>query len=333
MASLNLSILIEIMTLKFPHLFLLLASTANMMKNICFLMAAASRAQINMRFAKQNNIADIAGKSVSQFTTSSLLGMGLGIGLSKIVDISQLTQLAPVFGVLTFVNLYSTYTSANLIDEVYLNNQRSKLLFDELFSKQNETGRIPSMKEINDKSNFTVPNFMNWHYCRFVRFGEKSISHVIGMSKPNYYITSLLHQLHKEDRNFVYYVSLLPIWQRPFSSLFNNGRPYIIQLNMQQNASNIDQLSAYYFARLLDLELSKMFEANSSSPETISYDRIQNCMRIAELNFSQVDMKEFSKELVEQEWSLDYIYLDRKNNMYEYKLEQVQPVNKAESSQ
>ena len=56
-------------------------------------------------------------------------------------------------------------------------------------------------------------------------------------------------------------------------------------------------------------------------------------MRIAELNFSQVDMKEFSKELVEQEWSLDYIYLDRKNNMYEYKLEQVQPVNKAESSQ
>ena len=88
MSSLNLSILIEIMTLKFPNLFLLLASTANMMKNICFLMAAASRAQINMRFAKQNNIADIAGKSVSQFTTSSLLGMGLGIGLSKIVDIS-----------------------------------------------------------------------------------------------------------------------------------------------------------------------------------------------------------------------------------------------------
>ena len=44
MSSLNLAILIEIMTLKFPNLFLLLASTANMMKNICFLMAAASRA-------------------------------------------------------------------------------------------------------------------------------------------------------------------------------------------------------------------------------------------------------------------------------------------------
>ncbi len=88
MMTLNVAILIELMTLKYPHLFLLLASTANTGKNICFLMAAASRAQINMRFAKQNNIADIAGKSVSIFTSSSLVGMGIGIALSKIIDIS-----------------------------------------------------------------------------------------------------------------------------------------------------------------------------------------------------------------------------------------------------
>lgn len=122
MATMNLSIFVELMTLKFPAYFLLLASTANMCKNITFLMAAASRAQINMRFAKSNNIADIAGKSVSTFTTSSLLGMGIGMGFSKLIDISSLTQMAPVFALLTFVNIYSTYTSASLIDEVYLNN-------------------------------------------------------------------------------------------------------------------------------------------------------------------------------------------------------------------
>ena len=71
---------------------------------------------------------------------------------------------------------------------------------------------------------------------------------------------------------------------------------------------------------------------DTSPKETISYDKIQNCIRIAELNFSQVDMKEFEKDLVENEWSLDYIYLDRKNNMYEYKLEQVQPINSSQSS-
>lgn len=75
-----------------------------------------------MRFAKTNNMADIAGKSVSVWITSSLLGMTFGIGLSKLIDISQLSQMAPVFAMLTFINLYSTYYSANLIDEVYLNN-------------------------------------------------------------------------------------------------------------------------------------------------------------------------------------------------------------------
>ena len=122
MSVLNIAIIIEIMTLKFPHLFLFLASTANMGKNICFLMAAATRAQINLRFAKRNNIADIAGKSVSMFTTSSLLGMALGIGFSKLIDISSLAQMSPVFALLSFINLYSTYASANLIEEVYLNN-------------------------------------------------------------------------------------------------------------------------------------------------------------------------------------------------------------------
>ena len=174
MATLNAAILIEIMTLKFPHLFLFLASTANMGKNICFLMAAASRAQINMRFAKQNNIADIAGKSVSIFTSTSLVGMGIGICLSKLIDISQLSQLAPVFGFFTFVNLYTSYVSAGMIDDIYLNNQTSKVLFDQLFDKGCET--MPTVKEVNALTVYAVPNWLNYNYCRYIRFGEKSLS-------------------------------------------------------------------------------------------------------------------------------------------------------------
>lgn len=63
--ALNISIYIDILTLKFPHHFLLLASIANVGKNICFLLSSASRASINARFAKNNNIGDISGKSVS----------------------------------------------------------------------------------------------------------------------------------------------------------------------------------------------------------------------------------------------------------------------------
>jgi hypothetical protein len=91
MLALNISIYIEILTLKFPNHFLLLASTANIMKNICFLLSAASRASINVQFAKRNNIGDISGKSVSQFTASTLFGVGIGLILSKLIDITMIS--------------------------------------------------------------------------------------------------------------------------------------------------------------------------------------------------------------------------------------------------
>ena len=65
MLALNVSIYIEIMTLQFPNHFLLLASIANVGKNICFLLASASRGSINMRFEKRNNMGDISGKATS----------------------------------------------------------------------------------------------------------------------------------------------------------------------------------------------------------------------------------------------------------------------------
>lgn len=64
-AVLNLAFWIEITTLAFPKYFLIIAATANMGKNICFMLSSASRASINLRFAKNNNIADIQGKAVS----------------------------------------------------------------------------------------------------------------------------------------------------------------------------------------------------------------------------------------------------------------------------
>lgn len=91
MFALNVSIYIEIMTLCFPNHFLLLASVANVGKNICYLLASASRGSINMRFAKQNNMGDISGKAVSQSTTSSLTGMALGMCLTSCINISQIT--------------------------------------------------------------------------------------------------------------------------------------------------------------------------------------------------------------------------------------------------
>lgn len=160
MFALNVSILIEILTLKFPHLFLLLASIANVGKNICYLLASASRSQINMRFALKNNMGDISGKSVSQWTTSSLIGMGIGMGLSNLINISVLTQLMPTCFLLSGFSLYFTYKSAVILDEVNLNNSRANLLFNHYF-QSGEKKEILSMREVNKQESFLFPNFMN----------------------------------------------------------------------------------------------------------------------------------------------------------------------------
>ena len=56
---LNLAFWIEITALAMPQYFLAIASLSNVGKNICFMLSSASRASINLRFAKANNIADI----------------------------------------------------------------------------------------------------------------------------------------------------------------------------------------------------------------------------------------------------------------------------------
>jgi hypothetical protein len=147
--ALNIAVLVEIMTLKYPHLFLLLASTANVGKNICYLLASASRSSINMRFAKRNNMGDISGKSVSQWTTSSLFGMGLGMGLSSIINISSIPQLMPTCISLSAFSLYFTYKSAVIIDEVYFNNARANIFFTH-YLKSDDKKEILSVAKVNE---------------------------------------------------------------------------------------------------------------------------------------------------------------------------------------
>jgi len=59
LVSYNLSMFIEISCLLIPQYFLAIASFANIGKNVSFMLSSASRSAIHLRFAKENNIADI----------------------------------------------------------------------------------------------------------------------------------------------------------------------------------------------------------------------------------------------------------------------------------
>lgn len=65
MTVFNLSTWIEILSLKFPGYFLVIASLANICDNSAYIAESASRARVNLQFAKSGNIGDIQAKTYS----------------------------------------------------------------------------------------------------------------------------------------------------------------------------------------------------------------------------------------------------------------------------
>lgn len=59
--------------------FLPLASTANVLKNVSWMVSSATRAHFMKQMAKWENIGDLTGKAASQMTLASLIGTGLGL--------------------------------------------------------------------------------------------------------------------------------------------------------------------------------------------------------------------------------------------------------------
>lgn len=107
-------------------------------------------------------------------------------------------------------------------------------MFNEFFKSSDKIFKNAS--EINLKEVFYLPNLMNLKNCKFIQYGHHSIYEVLAQSKPHYYTQSVLKQLEKTERNFVYHLILLPKWQRYVKGIVNNGRIYRIHVNMSQQA-------------------------------------------------------------------------------------------------
>ena len=60
-------------------LFVALASSANVLKNVSWMLVSATRAHFMKNFALKDNLGDLTGKAASQMTLASLIGTGLGL--------------------------------------------------------------------------------------------------------------------------------------------------------------------------------------------------------------------------------------------------------------
>ena len=71
-----------------------------------------------------------------------------------------------------------------------------------------------------------MPNMLNKNYCKFIKYGVHNIGNVLAKSDTVYYCESIIHQINKKDRNFIYHIKYRSSMLTPFNRFYNNGRKY-----------------------------------------------------------------------------------------------------------
>ena len=94
--AINGAIVLEAASPFAPGMFLAIASSANVAKNVGWLCASASKASVHKSFAKTNNLADITAKAGAQSIAGSVVGTALGIAISGVVEPSSAAMVATV---------------------------------------------------------------------------------------------------------------------------------------------------------------------------------------------------------------------------------------------
>ncbi len=149
--ALTLSTLLEIITPLFPKFFLPLASIANIGKNVSWLSASATRAAINLSFAKRDNLADITVKSGSQTIAGCLIGTGLGVMVSPFIG-SAFVNIFPAFIALAGIQLYSLYRAVSVVELNHFNRQRAEILIEHFLN----TNEILSPSQVAKQERFII---------------------------------------------------------------------------------------------------------------------------------------------------------------------------------
>lgn len=116
---------------------------------------------------------------MTQFTTASLLGIGVGLVVSKAFNIASLYTIVPLFTGFTILNLASSYYATKIVDEYYFNRQRFYILYKEYMRNM----KILDVKETNDRELFYLPASLNHHKELFCTFGEYSIAGILNSLK------------------------------------------------------------------------------------------------------------------------------------------------------
>lgn len=89
---------------------------------------------MNQSFVLQNNLGDVTGKITSQSIAASVVGTGLGIGLSQVVGPEPINVLLASLPI-SFLCIVTCYESCRVVAIRTLNVQRGELICQDLFNQ------------------------------------------------------------------------------------------------------------------------------------------------------------------------------------------------------
>lgn len=106
--------------------FLIFASSANILKNVSWMVVSATRAHFMNNFALKDNLGDLTGKAASQMTLASLIGTGLGLAVLKAEEgvIGKNAMITGCWAVSAVIGLLATRKSCKVALSRQLTPQR-----------------------------------------------------------------------------------------------------------------------------------------------------------------------------------------------------------------
>eukprot|EP00166_Cyanidium_caldarium_P001221 ctg_1625.g371 len=163
---------LEIVTPIFSGSFLALASVATTMKAVAAMTGTATRHAIYKSVALAENQGDLATKGESQGVTTKLIGLGLGIALSKRIG-QNYRALLGAYALTAAVHLAANYKAMKCIEFSTLNRQRMAMLAERYFHSTDvderavrpvslEQAQLPTPREIGPQEQFMLPPWRNY---------------------------------------------------------------------------------------------------------------------------------------------------------------------------
>ncbi|XWS45337.1 hypothetical protein CRYUN_Cryun15aG0127800 [Craigia yunnanensis] len=152
----TLSIGVELLTLVFPQHFLLLASLANIAKQMSLACYIAASSLIHRSFAIADNLAEVSAKSQIQSVCFDNLGLMLAAALNMLLKNNQRLQMVLPFIIYPFfsaIDLFRIYQGLKHVHLQTLTKDRLEIILDTWIAIRH----VPSPEEVSKGEDF---NFM-----------------------------------------------------------------------------------------------------------------------------------------------------------------------------